>query len=357
MPAGGEWKLQYVGVDVHKKRCIACIMDEHGSIVEEITFDNNNDGICEFVSRLNHAKVVMESTANLWIPLYEALESNGITAVLANPNKTKAIAQAKIKSDRLDARTLAHLLRTDMVASSHVPDKYVRDLRALVRHRASLARNRTEVKNKVHAILDRHNIKHDYSDVFGKGGMEFLNNLQLSSIDRLMLDNHLKHIESLNEQISLVTNEIAKHAVNDDRIELLMSMPGIDYYTAMVIVTEIDDISRFQDARKLVAWCGLAPSLHQSGNTSRTGHITKQGSRMLRWIMVESANTARRHDDRFKIFYERIARKHGHSKAIVALANKMLRIVWHMLAKNEPYRDHNKQAYAKKVKRLHKLTE
>lgn len=350
-------RMQYVGVDIHKKKCLACIMDDHGSIVEERIFYNDSNGINEFVASLKDCKAVMESTANLWIPLYEALESNGIIAVLANPNKTKAIAEAKIKSDKLDARTLAHLLRADMVASSHVPDKDVRELRALVRHRVSLVKMRTEVKNKIHALLDRHGIKHEYSDIFGKTGIEWLKNLQLSSIERLMLDNHLKHITSLNEQISIVTGEIAKHAVKDERTELLMSMPGIDYYTAMVIVTEIDDIARFQDARKLVAWCGLAPSLHQSGNTSRTGHITKQGSRMLRWIMVESANIAWRHDDRFKAFYERIARRHGHNKAIVALANKMLRIVWHMLTKNEPYHNRNEQAYTRKVKRLHSLTE
>lgn len=198
----------YAALDLHKNTVNAVIKDWYGNILKECKMNRESMEILDFLHGTD-ATVVMESTANLWISLYDALESNGITAVLANPNKTKAIAEAKIKSDKLDARTLAHLLRADMVASSHVPDKDVRGLRALVRHRVSLVKMRTEVKNKIHALFDRHGIKHEYSDIFGKNGIEWLKNLQLSSIERLMLDNHLKHIESLNERISIVTKSLS----------------------------------------------------------------------------------------------------------------------------------------------------
>jgi len=256
-------------------------------------------------------RVVMESTGNLWVNLYDVLEERGFSVVLANPLKMKAIASAKIKSDKVDARILAYLLRGDLVAESYVPSREVRDLRALVRYRASLVRARTAIKNRVHSLLDRYGLKHGFSDLFGKAGLEWLRSLELSPLDRLILDGYIEHIECLNRLIRNVEGEIDRRASMDEDVRLLLSLTGVGVYTALLIKSEIGDIRRFPNCKKLVSWAGLAPSLHQSGNVEYHGRITKQGSRLLRWVMVEAARTAVRYDCRLREFYERVRRRRG----------------------------------------------
>lgn len=345
--------VRYVGIDVSKKRCRAAIMNSDGFIVDELLFNNDHEGIDELLRRLSlDDKVVMESTGNLWVNLYDTFEEYGIEAVLANPMKTKAIASARIKNDKLDSRILAQLLKGDLVAESYVPSKRLRDVRALIRHRASIVKIRTMVKNRVHTLIDRYGLKHDLSDLFGKEGLNWLKSLELKPLDKLMLNNHLTHIQSLNEQIRRVDEDIDRIASNDEDAKLLMSMSGIDVYTALLIISEIGEISRFTDYKKLVSYAGLAPSLHQSGSISYTGRITKQGSRMLRWIMVEAARVAVRHDPRMNSFYKRVAHRRGEQKAIIAVANKMLKIIWYMLTRREPYQSRNKARYRVKLNKL-----
>lgn len=345
--------MRYVGIDVGKVKCRAAIMDQGGFIVDEFTFANNHEGIEDLASKLNmDDRAVMESTGSVWTNLYDVLDGKHIPVVLANPLKTKAIASAKIKSDKIDARILAHLLRSDLIAESYVPPKEMRELRALIRHRASIVKVRTMVKNRIHALMDRYGFEHEYSDLFGKGGMQWLKTIEVKPLDRLMLDNHLQHIENLNGQIKRVDEEICGKASQDEDVRLLLSMTGVDIYTALLIRSEIGDIHRFPDYKKLVAWAGLAPSLHQSGSVEYHGSITKQGSRMLRWIMVEAARVAVNHDDRLRLFYERVKHRRGDQKAIIAVANKMLKIVWFMLTRREAYESANQKRYERKLNSL-----
>ena len=305
-------RMRYVGVDVSKRKCRAAFIDEDGEVVDEFSFRNDFVGISMFLSRLSLGdRVVMESTGNLWVNLYDVLEERGFSVVLANPLKMKAIASAKIKSDKVDARILAYLLRGDLVAESYVPSREVRDLRALVRYRASLVRARTAIKNRVHSLLDRYGLKHGFSDLFGKAGLEWLRSLELSPLDRLILDGYIEHIECLNRLIRNVEGEIDRRASMDEDVRLLLSLTGVGVYTALLIKSEIGDIRRFPNCKKLVSWAGLAPSLHQSGNVEYHGRITKQGSRLLRWVMVEAARTAVRYDCRLREFYERVRRRRG----------------------------------------------
>ena len=225
----------------------------------------------------------MESTGNLWVNLYEALEERGVSVVLANPLKMKAIASAKIKNDKVDARVLAYLLRGGLVAECYVPPKELRDLRALVRHRARLVRTRTAIKNRVHALLDRYGFKHGFSDLFGRSGLEWLRGLDLNPLDRLILDNQIEFVDCLNRLIGKVEKEILRRASLDEDVRLLLSLTGVGVYSALLIKSEIGDVRRFPNYKKLIAWAGLAPSLYQSGSIERHGRITKQGSRMLRW--------------------------------------------------------------------------
>jgi transposase len=177
-------------------------MNSEGKIVKELNFSNNSNGIASLTQLLSmDDKVVMESTGPYWLDLYNQLDELHIPVVLANPLKTKAIASARIKSDKVDARILAHLLRTDLIPECYVPPKEMREIRSLVRHRLSIVKLRTMVKNKAHALIDRNGLKHEFSDLFGKAGMQWLKSVELSGLDRLMLDNYLMHLENLDLQI------------------------------------------------------------------------------------------------------------------------------------------------------------
>ena len=346
-------EMKYVGVDIGKKKCRAAIMNSEGKIVKELDFFNNSDGIASLTLLLSmDDKVVMESTGPYWLDLYNQLDELHIPVVLANPLKTKAIASARIKSDKVDARILAHLLRTDLIPECYVPPKEMREIRSSVRHRLSIVKLRTMVKNKAHALVDRNGLKHDFSDLFGKAGLLWLKSVELCGLDRLMLDNYLMHLENLDLQIDRVDLEITSRASFDSDVRLLLSLKGINVYSALLIKSEIGKIERFSDYKKLVSWAGLAPSLHQSGDVEYHGNITKQGSTMLRWIMVESARVASVFDPRLKAFYERVARRRGDQKAVVAVANKMLKIIWFMLTREEAYESLDEKRYAVKLKSL-----
>lgn len=225
--------------------------------------------------------------------------------------KTKAIASAKIKTDKVDARILAHLLRADLVAESYVPQGNIREMRNLVRHRLSLVKMRTMIKNKVHAVIDKYGYRCEFSDLFGKSGIAWITTLEFGELDRLFLDNHLSLIESINLRIGKVDEAIKKRACEDEDVRLLLSLTGIDVYSALLIRSEIGPITRFSNHKKLVSWAGLAPSVHQSGNVEYTGRITKHGSSMLRWVMVEAAWVAVQHDEKLGEFYVRVRGRRG----------------------------------------------
>jgi len=217
--------MKYVGVDIGKRKCRAAIMNSDGKIVKELDFNNNSDGIDSLTLLLSmDDKVVMESTGPYWLDLYNQLDELHIPVVLANPLKTKAIASARIKSDKVDARILAHLLRTDLIPECYVPPKEMREIRSLVRHRLSIVKLRTMVKNKAHSLIDRNGLKHEFSDLFGKAGLQWLKSVELSGLDRLMLENYLMHLENLDLQIERVDLEITSRASVEGDVRLLISL-------------------------------------------------------------------------------------------------------------------------------------
>ena len=356
---GGEIEMAvYVGIDVHKRFCQAALMDDHGA-TRELKFENTLEGAHRLVKLARsidrHVKAVVEPSANYWIKVYDKLEEEGVEVKLSNPSRTKAIAEARVKMDKLDARTLAYLLKGDLVAESYVPTRKNRERRTFIRHRASLMKMRVEVKNRIHTVLDKHDLSYDFTDLFSREGLEWLHNLNLPPTDDHILKSNLQVLQALNEQIRSADIEIAKDAVNEDQAKLLMTMPGVDYYAAMILLSEIGDVKRFASPEKLVSWVGLAPQVHQSGETQWTGRITKKGSKRARWILTQCAHTARQHDPKMKEFYERIERKHGSRKAIIATARKVLSIMHVMLTRNEPYHGENKQLTMQKHKRLERI--
>jgi transposase len=352
--------MNHLGIDVGKRKCRAALKDDKGKILDEFFFGNDRDGIHNLLSRIqSHGKcstrAVLESTGNMWMKIHDTLEENKIDTKLANPYKTRIIAEAKIKSDKLDARILSDLLRTDLIYESYVPKREDRDKRSLVRHRITLSRTKTKLANKVHSILDKYDYQTNLTDIFSKSGIQWLKSLSslVTPVDRIILDSSIASIEAINRQIDAVSKEISKYASLDNKdVKILLSITGIDIFSAMLISTEIVDVRRFSTPWKLVSYAGLAPSIRESSGKTKTGKITKQGSPWLRWILVQCALIAIRYDSHLRTFYDRIRNRRGHATAMVATAKELLVIIWYMLTRNELYRYMDKQRYERKLQKL-----
>ncbi len=294
---------------------------------------------------------VVESTANMWIKTYKALDQAGIQTKLANPFKTRVIAEARIKTDKLDARILCHLLRSNLIPESYVAPDNIREDRSILRLRINLVQDRTRVVNRVHSLLDKYDANYDGSHLVGKKGIKWLKTLKLEGNDQIQLNNYINNIEFLNNEIIQIDKKVSSQAVKNEDVKILMSMIGIDYFSAMLITSEVGDITRFNDPNKLVSWAGLCPTIHQSGNSLYMGRM-KDGNKKIRWIIIQAANTAARTDYRMKKYYTKIVKRHGHSIAITHVANKMIRIMWYMLKNKENYKDGKPETYQRKLKRI-----
>jgi transposase len=353
-------RINTVGIDLGKKKCRAAVKDGTGHILGEFFFSNDKNGIKKLTKialGYGECEAVVESTANMWIRIHDTLEDNGINTVLANPYKTRIIAEAKVKSDKLDARILTDLLRSSLVYQSYVPSKGFREKRSLIRHRISLVRNRTLLQNKVHSLLDKYDYKTELTDIFGRSGMYWLKGIELDPIDRVIMDTTLSLIENLDMQISIISRQISRYTWESEDVKLILSITEIDVFSAMLITVEIVDIRRFSTPWKLVSYAGLAPSIRESSVKVKYGKITKQGSPWLRWILVQCAMTAVRYDEHLRTFYEKLKIRKGHVKAIVATAKEILVIIWYMLTRRELYRYLNRQRYQQKLSRLKKIKE
>jgi len=208
------------------------------------------------------------------------------------------------------------------------------------------------IKNRIHALLDKYEVQPSYTDLFGKKGREWIRTINLPDIDQTILDVNLQRLEELEAHIEAFTSKIAKEAITKPEVKLLMGFTGIDYYSAMLLASEIGDITRFPSAKKLVSYAGLAPGTRQSADKTIHGHIIKEGNKRIRWILVEAAQHAARHDPRLQPFYHRILKRRGYQKAIVAVARKMLVSIYHVLSKNQTYQGENSELLKKKLKRL-----
>ena len=346
--------MKYVGIDVHKKMCQAAVLDEDGELLDQIRFLNEKEEIKDFAMKLltfrDDVKAVVESTGNLWIQIHDILENFGIDVVLSNPTKTRLIAEAKIKTDKVDAKILARLLRADMLFTCYVPGEEIRNRREFLRHRLNLVKMRTMVKNRIHSLLDKYTLRSPYNS-WTKKWVAWLREQDLGFMDNAIIKGQLAILETFNEQIRVMEDKIAALAVDDPQVKLLMTMPGIGYFTASLLVAEIGDINRFSNDKKISSWAGLAPRISQSGEKTHIGRVGR-GNKRVAALMVQSAHNARLHDARFQKAYKRVSRRGGKGKAIVAVAHEMIRIVYFMLRDNAPYRGQNVELTLRKLKNM-----
>jgi transposase len=328
--------MLYTGLDLHRSFSYVTTVDDNGKIVGQKKLPSNGE-VVDFLKEFDQTMAVAIESTPSWYWLYDHLEEEGFDVKLSHPLKTKAIAYARVKTDKVDSATLAHLLRSDLLPLSYVPERPVRLNRELLRYRASLVKVQTGIKNKVHNILAKNNISHTYSDLFGREGMTFLHSLCLPDNYKIALEGYLSVLEAVRQEIKVASRRVQELAQQDLDAMLLMTVPGVGYYSALLIRSGIGDIKRFPSAKQLCSYAGLVPSTYASGNTCYHGHITKQGSRWLRWILIEAAIHAVKRPGPLRCFYRKIERKKGGKVAKVATARKLLEWIYHILRDGETF--------------------
>ena len=267
--------------------------------------------------------------------LVELLEDYGFDPHLVHPSRCKAIASARLKNDKVDAAILAQLLRADLLPEAWIAPPPVRQLRALLRHRVALVRLRTRLRNRIHAIVADYGHDRPAGGYWTGPGRAWLAALPLPAVSRELIGDDLGLIDALQERIDRLDGEICQRARSDPRVKILTQLPGVGPFTALMILAEVGDIRRFASARQLASWAGLTPTVRGSDRVAHYGHISKEGSAWLRWVLCEAAQTAKR-SPQFAATFQRIAQRRGKKIATTAIARKLATRAWHLLADTGP---------------------
>lgn len=333
--------MNHLGIDYHKKFSHVSVMNELGEKILERRIPNKRAALEQLFSELEGDSVaVVEATRN-WIRIHDLLEEF-CEVKLAHPLKVKAIAWAKVKTDAIDARTLADLLRADLIPESHVPRPEVREMREVLRQRAFFVRLRTALKNRVHVLVDRHpeydEIAASFSDLFGKGGVNWLKSIELPEGERRRLDEDLCLFEFIDKLVKADDRWIEDLSKENREIALLRTIPGFGPLIAALMWAEIDGVERFPDPKKLHAYAGLVPSTYQSSDRTRYGKLTKCGNKWIRWAAIEAYKGAVNSDVELREFYYSHKERGGSNRAKVVLARRLLTIAFRVLKEKRSFR-------------------
>lgn len=331
---------RFVGCDVHKKQVTICILDAEGRVVTRLRVPCTREALLKLAQQQLQAddQLALEATTNTW-EVVEILEPFVARLVVSNPLRTRAIAFAKIKTDKIDARVLAELLRAGYLPEVWQPDTVTRRLRGLTHRRAALVADRTALKNRIHSTLAQRLIPVPFKDLWrNKNGLEWLQQLDLDADGRQALDSDLRLLSVLEEEVQALEDLLAELAYQREAVRLLMTLPGVDFTVAQGVLAAWGPIDRFPDADHAVAYLGLVPSTRQSDRHCYHGPITKQGNCHARWLLVQAAQHLDRHPGPLGHFFRRLAKKKNRNVAVVAAARKMGLIAYYMLKNREPYR-------------------
>jgi len=348
--------MRAFGLDVHRDFCEVAIAEDDevrsaGRIPTRVA------ALELFAQSLVASDVVgLEATAGT-DRIVAVLQAHGIRVVVANTRKLRVITQAKAKTDRLDARTLARLLRSGLLDQVWTPDERTRTLRRLTNRRERLVRARTRAKNEAHGVLARNLCERPpVTDAFGTGGRRWLAGLELPFDERLTLDGCLRQIDFLDLEVATLDGEIAKQALAWPEVLRLMSVPGVNVQTAATFMASVGDIGRFSSPRKLVSYLGLDPRVRQSGSSAaRHGRISKAGASEARHMLGEAAWKVMLTPGPLRAFFERVRARRGPQIAATATARKLVVLFWHLLTREQDYAFARPAMTRNKIRRLELL--
>src|SRR5437588_1811094 len=330
--------MRSIALDVHRDFCEVAIKDASGLRLTGRIKTSLEELELLAQSLAPDDQVALEATGPAQA-IAEILEGHVARVVIANTRKLSAIAESKVKTDKLDAKTVGELLAAGFLPAVWSPDEFTRALRRRLQRRSKLVRSRTRAKNECHAVLAR-NLKGrpPMSDVFGKAGRRWLAALELPADESETVACCLREVDFLDGEVGLIERELARQAMSSQAIRRLMSVPGVSLVSAAAFVAAAGEIHRFSSPRKLVSYVGLDPRVRHSGEApARHGHISKQGSAEARHMLCEAAWVAVRTPGPLRAFYERVRARRGVQVALVATARKLCVLFWHLLTREEDY--------------------
>lgn len=341
------------GLDVHREFAQVAVWED-GLVRQEGQIATTPEALRVFADSLGPGdEVALEATGNTFA-IAALLAQTAGRVVVSNPRKTRAIAEAKVKTDKVDAAILAQLLAADFLPPVWMPDEATNVLRRQVARRTLLVRQRTRLKNQIHAILHRNLVPRcPASDMFGRKGRQWLAEQPLPPDEQAALTALLRQLDFHGEELAAVETDLARIALTSPEVARLMTVPGIDAMIALSLLAAIGDFGRFQTGEKMVAYLGLHPKVKQSGGAPAShGRITKQGRAQARGMMVEAAWSAAQVPGPLRAFYQRVARRRGMQIAVVALARKMTVLCWHLVVHEQDYAFAKPSLVAKKQRAL-----
>lgn len=330
----------YLGIDLHKQTAYWTVLDEDRTVVWQKNTQTTKEGIEKAVESIPGSpdlyKAAIESITNA--PWYAGmLEKLGMEVKIVNPLAVGLIARNRLKTDKADSKILAELLRNGFLPECYKAPAKVRNMRETVRFRQKLVRIRTILKNRIHSLLAKEGIQPQFSDLFGKEGLLWLKEESKTFPTYNQIESILKLFDDVSTEIDKFEQTIKTHNKHSSEIQILKTIPGIGDVTACTIFAEVGDFKRFPTASKLASYAGLVPSSRSSGPKERLGHVTKKGSRILRFAMVQAAQRVSPKYGPLYTLYRKVSKKKGTKVARVAVARKLLVIAYHLIKKKEPF--------------------
>jgi transposase len=342
-----------IGLDVHREFAQVAVWED-GRVRQVGQIGTTPEALRLFADSLAPGdEVAIEATCNTHA-IARLLEPRVARVVVSNPQKTRAIAEARVKTDKVDAEVLAQLLAADYLPAVWLPDDETHALRRQVARRAHIVRQRTRLKNQVQSILHRNLVPRcPAADLFGRKGRAWLSEQELPADERRAVEALLRQLDFHGEELRLIDTELGRVALGRAEVKRLMTIPGVDATVALSIVAAVGDFARFSTPQKLVSYLGLNPRVRQSGGQPAShGRITKQGRAHARGMLVEAAWVAVKIPGPLRAFFERVGTRRGMQIAVVATARKLAVLCWHLITRGEDYAFQRPSLTEKKLRAL-----
>jgi len=340
-------KSNCIGCDAHRRYSVFVVLDDRGQIGKEVRVEHGRELYRHFLTTLAPGAPIALETVGNWYWMIEEMERAGHQPILAHAKKAKLMMGLTNKTDKLDARGLALLLRNGTLPSVWIPPGELRDQRELPRMRMVFARIRTMLKNRIRSTLAKYAIEIDeVSDLFGVTGRDLLEKRyqQLPQETQRCVKEQLALLDHVLEQVETTEKRIREVVKESAQMKLLMTLPGVGFILAIVIALEIGNIDRFPDAPHLASYSGTVPRIASSGGKTYYGRVRVDVNRYLKWAFIEAASAIVVHQktmaDRHVVkLYQKIHKRKGHAKAVVAVARHLAEAAYWMLKRNEAYRE------------------
>ena len=331
--------MRFIGLDLHKRTLEVCILSEKGIVLARHSVVCERAALKRFAEEFLEEtdKLAVEATTNTWV-VADILRPFVAAIVVGNPLQIKAIAQAKVKTDKIDAEVLANLLRCDFLPEVWNPDPETQRLRHLTGVRSALVADRTRLKNRIHSTLAGLLVVLPEGGLFTTKGMAWVRAVDLPADARGTINRFLRLYDAVETELESIDIQLRTLAHHDPRVRLLMTLPGVAHGVALTLIAALGDISRFRDGDNAAGYLGLTPIVRQSAGKCYRGSITKAGCSTTRAMLTQAAQHAAEHPGPLGAFFRRLNKRKTRNVAIVATARKLVTIAYLMLKNNEPYR-------------------